>query len=180
MWTQSFSLLKCDVSNLQLFRCTCHSQHLRSSKAIEELPSSLDFLTREIFNWFSVSLLRKINYKKTFDLINSGNDAQNFRQMIQLSRTRWLAFHDVVKRLLEQWMELKTHFRIAYDAEKCYTARTIRDMLQDDCNRLYLVFLKPILSKVQHLNTSFQNEKIDAGSLYVQISLVLLSFAGQI
>lgn len=48
------------------------------------------------------------------------------------------------------------------------------------CNRLYLVFLKPILSEVQHLNTSFQSGKIDAGSLYVQISLVFLSFAGQI
>lgn len=175
-----YTLLKRDVPNLQLMRCTCHSLHLCSSKASEELPSSLDFLAREIFNWFSISPLRKINYKKMFDLINSGNDAQKFRQMIQLSRTRWLAFYNVVKRLLEQWMELKIHFRIACDAEKCYTARMIRDMLEDDCNRLYLVFLKPILFEVQHLNTSFQSEKIDAGSLYTEISLTFLSFARRI
>jgi len=175
-----YTLLKRDVPNLQLMRCTCHSLHLCSSKASEELPSSLDFVAREIFNWFSISPLRKINYKKTFDLINSDNDAQKFRQMIQLSRTRWLAFYDVVKRLLEQWIELKTHFRIACDAEKCYTARTIRDMLEDDCNRLYLVFLKPILFEIQHLNTSFQSEKIDAGSLYTEITLTFLSFATRI
>lgn len=161
-------------------RCTCHSLHLCASKASEELPSSLDFLAREIFNWFSVSSLRTLNYKKTFDLINTGNDAQKYRQMIQLSRTRWLAFYDVVKRLLEQWVELKTHFRIACDAEKCYTARIIRDMLDDDCNRLYLVFLKPVLSEIQHLNISFQSEKVDPGSLYMEMSLVFLSFAGQI
>ncbi|XP_011859228.1 PREDICTED: zinc finger MYM-type protein 1-like [Vollenhovia emeryi] len=174
-----YTLLKRDVPNLQLMRCTCHSLHLCPSKASEELPSSLDFLVREIFNWFSISPLRKINYKKTFDLINCGNDAQK-RQMIQLSRTRWLAFYDVVKRLLEQWVELKTHFRIACDAEKCYTARTIRDMLEDNCNKLYLMFLKPILFEVQHLNTSFQSEKIDAGSLYTEFSLTFLSLARKI
>jgi len=77
-----YTLLKRDVPNLQLMRYTCHSLHLCSSKASEELPSSLNFVAREIFNWFSISLLRKINYKKTFDLINSGNDAQKFRQMV--------------------------------------------------------------------------------------------------
>lgn len=97
-----YTLLKNDIPNLQLMRCTWHSLHLCASKASEELPSSLDFLAREIFNWFSVSSLRRLNYKKTFDLINTGNDAQKYRQMIQLSRTRWLAFYDVVKRLLEQ------------------------------------------------------------------------------
>ncbi|XP_071578842.1 general transcription factor II-I repeat domain-containing protein 2B-like [Temnothorax nylanderi] len=166
-----YTLLKCDVPNLQLMRCTCHSLHLCSSKASEELPGSLDFLVREVFNWFSISPLRKINYKKTFDLINSGNDAQKFRQMIQLSRTRWLAFYNVVKRLLEQWVELKTHFRIACDAEKCYTARTIRDMLENDCNRLYLIslvflsfagqILKPTFLRAAH-NKSLVQQVIDA------------------
>lgn len=110
-----YTLLKNDVLNLQLMRCTCHSLHLCASKASEELRSFLDFLAREIFNWFSVNSLRRLNYKKTFDLINTGNDAQKYRQMIQLSQTQWFALHDVVKRLLEQWVELKTHFRIACD-----------------------------------------------------------------
>lgn len=53
-------------------------------------------------------------------------------------------------------------------------------MLDDDCNRLYLVFLKSVLSEIQHLNISFQSEKVDPGSLYMEMSLVFLSFAGQI
>lgn len=53
-------------------------------------------------------------------------------------------------------------------------------MLEDDYNKLYLVFLKPILSEVQHLNKLFQSEKIDVESLYVQVSLIFLSFPGRI
>lgn len=140
VWT----LLQAGVPRLQLMKCTCHLLPLCLSKASEELPSSPDFLARKLYNWFSVSASRRINYRKIFDMINSGFDGQKFRQMIQLSKKRWLAFYDVVKRLLEQWAELNT---------------------ATDCNILYLVFLKPILAEVQHLNISFQSEKVDVGSL---------------
>lgn len=55
-----YTLLKRDIPNLQLMRCTCHLLHLCSSKASEELPSSLDFLVRKIFNWFSISSQNKL------------------------------------------------------------------------------------------------------------------------
>ena len=175
-----YTLLKRDVPNLQLMKCTCHSLHLCSVKASDELPGSVEYLAREVYSWFGSSPFRRIDYKKTFDAINFGDHARIFHQMIQLSRTRWLAFYDVVKRLLEQWTELLTHFRLFCNADKCYGVGMIRDMLEDDCNRLYLVFLKPILSEVQHLNISFQSDTVDVGRLYVEMSHVFLSLATRI
>lgn len=59
-----FTLLKEEIPQLMLLKCTCRSIHLCVSKAATELPSCLDFLAREVYSWFSCSPLRKLNTKK--------------------------------------------------------------------------------------------------------------------
>jgi hypothetical protein len=85
-----FTLLKKSNDRLQLVRCVCHSLNNASSKAAEELPANIDFLCREIFSWFQHSSNRKIDYRKTWDLINT-NENQSFHQFVQLAPTRWLS-----------------------------------------------------------------------------------------
>lgn len=66
------------------------------------MPSSLDFVAHEAYNWFKNSPLRKIQYKQIYDLINVNENNKKFKQFVKLSTTRWLARYQVVKRLLEQ------------------------------------------------------------------------------
>ncbi|XP_015123867.1 uncharacterized protein LOC107045954 [Diachasma alloeum] len=83
-----YALLKKDIPNLQLLKCSCHSIHLCSCKASEELPSSLEYLVKEVYNWFKQSTLRRVKYKRLFDTINAGVESNRFYQLIQLSQTR--------------------------------------------------------------------------------------------
>lgn len=48
-------LLKDDNSNLLIIKCTCHSLALCSSYACLKLPSTVETLTRNIFNYLSNS-----------------------------------------------------------------------------------------------------------------------------
>lgn len=63
------TLLKQKSPNLQIVRCICHSLNNALSKATEQLPSNIDFLCSEIYNWFHISPLRRFEYKATFDLL---------------------------------------------------------------------------------------------------------------
>ena len=40
-------------------------------------------------------------------------------------QTRWLSIQPAVQSILEQWMELKTHFEVSRLSEKCYTAKVL-------------------------------------------------------
>jgi len=53
------TFLKKDWPHLILMRCICHALDLIAKKSFKEhLPSSLDYLLRESYNWFSHSALR--------------------------------------------------------------------------------------------------------------------------
>ncbi|KAK7873932.1 hypothetical protein R5R35_012946 [Gryllus longicercus] len=158
-----YTLLKEDCPDLILIKCICHSLNNASSSASEALPSSVEFLCKEVYNWFSNSSNRKIEYQKLFNLINTGEDSREFRKFVQLSTTRWLARYNAVKVILEQWLELKTYFNLIVQKERCYTLRIVNEMLHDDTNYLYFVFLKPILAEVNNINLLFQGDNIDTG-----------------
>ncbi|CAI6351532.1 unnamed protein product [Macrosiphum euphorbiae] len=51
--------------------------------------------------------------------------------------------------IVEHWLELKTHFSLVVKKEKCYVARVLNEMLNDDVNYLYLLIIKPILYEVK-------------------------------
>jgi hypothetical protein len=102
-----YTLLKEKIPNLQLVRCVCHSINNASSKASEQLPANLDFLSKEVYNWFSVSSIGRIEFSNIYKSIN--NDKKN-HQFVQLSSTRWLARYNVINIILENWTELKCYF----------------------------------------------------------------------
>lgn len=76
----------------------------------------------------------------------------------------------MVNSILDNWLELKTHFNMVIKKEKCYTARVINEMLQDNNNYLYLLIIRPILQEFNHLNMTFQKNFVDIGKSYDDIT----------
>lgn len=93
-----YTLLKENNLNLKLIKCVCHSINNANSKASEQLPANLDFMCKEIYNWFSVSSFRRIEFSKLHMLINNDKQSHQFQK---LSATRWLLRYNVVKIILE-------------------------------------------------------------------------------
>lgn len=175
-----YTLLKNDNRHLILVKCACHSLHLCCSEASKEFPPDVEFLIREIYNYFSNSPLRTLKYKQVFDLINTGFDAIKFKKLVQISTTRWLSYGLAVKRVLEQWIELKYHFSIIATAESEKTAQIIHDLMCNDEIKLYLIFMAPILTEMNRLNLNFQSDKMDAGTVYDTLLVSLLSIATRV
>lgn len=99
------------LPNLILIRCICHSLQLAISAATREtFPRTVEYLLRETHSWFNHSSNRQIQYGKLFQAINDGNVPL---KIPQLSATRWISVEPVVKKILEQWLELHLHFSIA-------------------------------------------------------------------
>lgn len=133
-----YTLMKKDIPELLLVKCICHSLHLVCSHASDELPSCIDHMLRESYNWFHRSALRKEAYMEIYKLINDGKEPL---QLVPLSGTRWLARSNSVKRILDQWSSLKLHFEIAVSTCDKYISRELHKMYSDDANELYLTFL---------------------------------------
>ena len=173
-----FARLKAEVPHLQLIKCVCHSLQLSvSHTACEKLPRHLEFMIKEIYNWFSHSSVRQIKYKELYETINDGAPPL---KLIQLSQTRWLSIERAVARILQQWVELRTHFQLAKLQERCYTAELLYSMLDDEQNRAFLLFLKPVLAEVQAVNLSFEAEVQDPTKLMKDLVLLVDSLDSKI
>jgi len=85
-----------------------------------------------------------------------------------------------VNTILEHWLELKTLFNIVVKKEKCYTARTLNEMLQDNNNYLYLIIIRPILHVLNCLNLTFQKNFVDLSRSYDDICSLLIFLAKKI
>lgn len=175
-----FTLLKKENPQIVLVKCTCHSLNLCCSKASSSIFENADFLIKELYNYFSHSPLRSILYKRAFDLINTGVDSQRFRKLVQISGTRWLSYGAAVKRILEQWVELKYHFSLISTAENDKTAQHIYNELCDNKNRIFLLFINPIVNEMNNLNLQFQSDSMDAGSMHQKLCSTLLLFSSKI
>lgn len=82
--------------------------------------------------------------------------------------------------ILEHWLELKTHFALVVKKEKCYTARTLNEMLQDNNNYMYLIIIKPILLQLNCLNLIFQKNCVDISKSYDDICSLFIFLAKKI
>ena len=151
--------LRKDVPNLVLVRCLCHSLQLAVSAASSEtLPRNLEYLISETYNWFSRSSGRQLAYHQLYALLNDGD---NPLQMVQACETRWLSIELAVTRIVDQWLELRTHFDLARQGEKCYLTDTLSNMYNNDCNHAYFTYVSSVLKELQLVNKSFQlNKKI--------------------
>ncbi|EFA11723.1 hypothetical protein TcasGA2_TC001388 [Tribolium castaneum] len=141
------------LDNLVLVRCVCHSLQLAVSAATEEsLPRHIEFMIRETYNWFQHSSLRQLTYANIYKVINDGKIPL---KVVQLSNTKWLSIEPAIGRILDQYIELKTHFEIVRRTESCYKADMLYTMYCDSSNKVYLIFLHSIL--VQKVNKESNN-----------------------
>ncbi|KAK3911387.1 3-dehydroquinate synthase [Frankliniella fusca] len=94
--------------------------------------------------------------------------------LVQLVRTRWLAWGKAVGVILSQWLELKTHFQVLSNQN---------DPNENECfsepNYLFLLFVHPIATEVNRINLAFQAReaewlRYDPGELQVTALLAEL------
>lgn len=160
-----------ELPNLIMVRCVCHSIQLALSHAVAEtLPRNIDFLVRETYSWFSHSSKRQLIYKTLYETLNDGKQPL---QVPKLCDTRWISLEPAVTRILAQWEELKMHFNIARSDEKCFTAEMLYNMYSDPINKLYMLFLRPLLQDVQRTVKTFQGENVDPTKLLSDLSYLI-------
>ncbi|CAK1597250.1 unnamed protein product [Parnassius mnemosyne] len=174
------SLLKTETGNenLVLVRCLCHSLQLAITHASEKsLPRNIEFLIRETYNWFSHSSNRQLFYKELYKTINCGKEPL---KITQVCSTRWLSIEPAVRRVIDQWLELKSHFEIVKQKENCYMAEMLYSMYNDPVNHLYLLYLLPILDEVQRVNKNFESNDRDPTKLLNDLVELVESVARRI
>ena len=159
--------LKVELPHLILIKCLCYSLQLAVSQASREtLPKELEFLIAETNRWFSHSFLRQQLYKQLYQTINDG---ANPLKIPKSCATRWFSIHHAVERVVQQWLELKTHFSIVRNSEDDYTSEVLYKMYADEKHLAYFLFLLPILSDVQRVNKMFKFKTIDHLKLLDQL-----------
>lgn len=99
---------------------------------------------------------------------------------MQSCKTRWLSIEKSVFRIIEQYLELKTHFEIVKLTEKCYTAELLYNLYKNEFNLAYFLFIHPILNEVQQVNKAFESQNIDPLKLLNDLILLISSIAKRI
>ena len=167
-----FTLLKQKQPNLQLIRCVCHSLDLVANKAMQLLPSNLEYMIKETYNWFAHSAKRQSDYRNIYETINDGECPL---KLVTPSSTRWLVIADCIERILDQKDALKIHFNLVSNAEHCYSARLLKEMYSDQSNTLYMHFLRPILTEIRTVNKYFQLETGDTLGVFKDLQRLYIS-----
>ena len=113
------------------------------------MPADLEFVVRETRNWFAHSPLKRLQYRDLFAAINDGGMPQN---LVQLVRTRWLAWANAIDVILKQWLELQTHFsnHVASlkPSDKSTIGRKLYECLKNETHYLLLLFLRHITKEL--------------------------------
>lgn len=167
-----YTLLKQRQPNLQLIRCVCHSLDIVAQKAMQQLPSNVEYMIRETYNWFAHSSKHQNDYRTLYETINNGGCPL---KMLSPSSTRWLVTANCIDRILEQEYALALHFSVAASSEHCYAARLLSEMYKDKTNSLYLHFLRPLLLEIKSVNTFFQLETGDSLAVFRDLNRLYMS-----
>ncbi|KAJ8913073.1 hypothetical protein NQ315_006574 [Exocentrus adspersus] len=141
------------IPNLFVMPCISHSLHLCASKACKVLPSDLEKLCHEIYNYFAHSAKRQ-KVLQEFQVFANTQP----HQLLRPSQTRWLSLHMVVERICEQWQALTLYFQGEVLDDNIINATFILDCLNNPVFKVYFKFLKYILTLITRLNTFFQSE----------------------
>ncbi|XP_070382970.1 zinc finger protein 862-like [Dermacentor albipictus] len=111
-----FSRLSEDNKDLILIKCSCHSLDLVASKSMEAIPSAVEHLVRETYNYFAHSSCRQDAYKRLYASMTVEDESANPPpKILSLSQTRWLAIADSIERILAQYQSLEAFFEKAED-----------------------------------------------------------------
>ena len=138
-------------------RCICHSIQLCSLYALKPLPCThLIHGCRDIQLVLSQYCCCQQKYKQLYSCINIGEEPL---KILKVSDIHWLSTVPCVQCVLDQYEELKLHFQLVKDEEHNYTAELLYQMYCSPENKLYLLFLKPILLELNRVNKLFQLDK---------------------
>lgn len=154
-----------DCPGIYIAKCVCHSMAICANEATKMLPRRCEDLAKEIYGFFKNSAKRKaifLQFQKLFNLKE--------HKILRLAQTRWLSFHQVINRILEQWEALKVFFVDMVAEEKSAAADRIFQNLHDPQIKLFFLFLDWILPKFNILNSFFQSEKCVIASAHDKIS----------
>ena len=153
-------------TNIVYIKCICHSIQLCSSYALRVLPRAVEYLASQTYVWFSHSTIRQIRYKEVYKTINVREDPL---KILKVSDTRLLSIAQCVERVLDQYDELKLHFQLMSNQERCHQAGLLYKEYKNPFNKLYLVFLMPILMELNRVNKLFQLEKASPVTLLKEL-----------
>lgn len=144
---------------LTLVPCSCHSLQLAVTHAVSKsFPPNLEYICNETYSWFSKSAKRQYLYKNIYKAINNEKEPL---KIPRICTTRWMSIETNLKRICEQWQELKTHFGLAKVSEKCYACHILYDLYEDETLFLLAIFLKNILKETQTTNKALQSKTND-------------------
>lgn len=132
------TLLKREVPDAIVVKCICHSLHLCAEKACKVLPKRLEFLVREIHNYFSHSPKRITEYRNLYLLLKG----EIPHKVAKLSGTRWLARNAAIRTILTQWDSLYDFFKRMMVEDRCYMAEQLYLIMDCLAYKAYLIFLK--------------------------------------
>ena len=101
-------------------------------------------------------------------------DQESNLPFLKMCGTRWLVRGRVIKRVLGNWITLKSYFLSAMHEsvqDARYKARMIHDMLADDINYLYFVFVSPIVAEFERINAFFQSINADPEKMHSELGI---------
>ncbi|TRY77282.1 hypothetical protein TCAL_10199 [Tigriopus californicus] len=144
------------------------TEHVERIKAVDKTP--------KLHN----STLRRENYKALYDAIGDldaeeGEITTNLMPFLKVSTTRWLVRGRLISAIVLHWCTLKEYFLTAEqlsDQSARMKARFIKEMLCDDNNYLFFIFLEPIVKEVERVNAFFQSSKADPEQMVKELDLL--------
>lgn len=166
------------LPNLVMVRCICHSLQLALSHSVQgTLPRNADFLVRETHMWFSHSLKRKAAYSQLYKSLCDGGEPLGIPNVCD---TRWISLEPAVVRILDPWDMLLEHFEQVRSKKGCYTAELLCQMYSDPPNKLYLLYLRPILREVQRTNKAYERNDADPAKLLEDLTLLIKTVCNKV
>jgi len=134
-------------------KCICHSLHIAASKASMNLPRNIEDFVRNIAAYFSHSSKRQAELAELQEFLSAER-----LKILRLVDTRWLAMHQCVERILNQWEVLKLLFFQAQIEDKVVSAELIMKEFNNPFSKAYLTFLKYALGYFNQINALFQSK----------------------
>jgi len=89
------TLLKKKQPNFQLIKCVCHSLDIVAHKAMQDLPSNIDKMIRETYNWFTHSSKHQNDFQTLYEMVNKGGWPL---KMLSPSSIHWLVTESLIKK----------------------------------------------------------------------------------
>nr|CAH0103573.1 unnamed protein product [Daphnia galeata] len=171
MFGKNHSVSTClseEFPSIVVVKCSCHSCNLVANCAAKAFPEELETTMKAIFAHFS----RSRNFK----------EFQEFAQVekhviLSPCQTRWLSFHNSVKRVLEQLQPLILYFTAEVADDKSKSEIDILTYLKHPQTEPFLNFLNYALGCPTEFNTVFQSESPLLHELEDRVGALIKDFA---